>query len=114
MMYEELGPISRADAERELASGVRDRVCRALLRVALFHEDRSWIEKTLLRYLDDDDPWTRGVAATCVGHLARIHRTVDLTLLLPRLKSLLADPQAGAKARDALDDIRMFVADAEP
>jgi hypothetical protein len=109
MRYEELGPISRAEAAVELASGVRERVCPTLVRLALFDADRVWVEGTLAKFLQSDDAWTRGVAATCVGHVARIHRAVDLARLSPLLLRLLDDPATAGKAQDAFDDIAVYV-----
>jgi hypothetical protein len=110
MHYEELEPIARAEAAAELGSRDRERVCPALIRIALFDPDRSWIENTLAQFLQDEDPWIRGVAATCVGHVARIHRALDVACLLPLLRNLLDDPATAGKAQDALDDIGVYIA----
>jgi hypothetical protein len=44
-----------------------------------------------------------------LGHLARIHRQLDLELVLQRLAELKADPLVKAGAEDALDDIRFYL-----
>ena len=111
MQYEELKPIERDEAAREFVSGDRERVCPALVRIALFDPDRSWIEDNLARFLRDEDPWIRGVAATCVGHVARIHQALDMERLLPLVISLLDDPATAGKAQDALDDIGVYIRD---
>jgi hypothetical protein len=110
MRYDELEPISRAEAIVELASNNRERVCRALVRLTLFDTERGWIEGWLEKFLQSDDTWIRGVAATCVGHVARIHRAVDLRRLAPLLRVLLKDPATAGKAQDAFDDIEVYVA----
>jgi hypothetical protein len=109
MRYEELEYISRAEAAVELDSGDRERVCPTLVRLALFDRDRVWLEAILERFLKDQDPWIRGVAATCVGHVARIHRAMDLTRLLPLVRELLDDPATAGKAQDALDDVGVYL-----
>ncbi len=55
------------------------------------------------------DVEVRGTAVTCLGHLARLHRDLDLPLVLPTLQALRSDPGMGGRAEDALDDIRTFV-----
>ncbi len=49
------------------------------------------------------------VAATSIGHLARLHGLLDLDVIVPLLQELLHDPEIGGLAEDALADIRMFV-----
>jgi hypothetical protein len=51
----------------------------------------------------------RWYAAICLGHLARIHRQLDLEVVLQRLTELQTDPLVKAGADDALDDIRFFL-----
>lgn len=110
MEYEELDPISRELASEELACGDEVRVSRALVRLALFDTDRLWLEELLTQFLGDPRPQVRGVAATCVGHVARIHRRINLEVL-KKLQGLLDDQEMGGRVGDALDDIKMFVKD---
>ncbi|NUQ73531.1 MAG: hypothetical protein HUU21_08250 [Polyangiaceae bacterium] len=109
MRYEELDAISRPEAVIELNSRDRERVCRALVRVTLFDVDRAWIEDWLEKFLQSEDVWIRGVAATCVGHVARIHRALDLVRLAPLLRRLLDNPATAGKAQDAFDDIEVYI-----
>jgi hypothetical protein len=51
----------------------------------------------------------RGLAATCLGHVARIHKRLDLDLVLGALVPLKSDPVIGGYVRDALDDIKFFL-----
>jgi len=36
--------------------------------------------------------------ATCFGHLARIHGELDLVIVLPAVRKLQSDPDAGSNA----------------
>jgi hypothetical protein len=45
---------------------------------------------------------------TCIGYLARIHRTLDVSTALPLLEILREDPYCARRVRDALEDIRQF------
>jgi hypothetical protein len=109
MRYEEVTPISRDEAFKALATNDRDTVSGALLRLALHEKDRTWVEQLLVQFMQHQDPWVRGVAATCVGHVARIHRQLDHETTLSALKLLLNDPATAGKAQDALDDIEVFI-----
>jgi hypothetical protein len=48
------------------------------------------------------------MAAICLGHLARIHGTLDLDVVEPALERVLRDPNTTGDVQDALDDIRVF------
>lgn len=109
MEYEKLTPIKRTEALSEIESGDRDRVCDALTRLALHDPDPEWLETLLMANLSKPDPWVRGTAALCLGHVGRIHGKLNLETVIPALERLLEDPETEGKASDALDDIKMFV-----
>ena len=77
MKYETLQPISKKKAKELLARGGRESVCRTLVRIAMFESDRRWAQSHCLLFARHQDSFIRGVAATCLGHLARIHREID-------------------------------------
>jgi hypothetical protein len=109
MQYEELQPIAKDEAERELQSGDRDRVARAMLRLSLFDPDFRSSQELCLTQAQNADPWLRGVAAICLGHLARLHGTLDTARVIPMLQRLAEDPETAGKAQDALEDIEHFL-----
>ena len=78
MEYEEMIPIERAQAFSDIDSGVREKVCNALIRLALHDPDPVWLETLFTSKLNNSDPWVRGVAALCLGHVARIHGYLNL------------------------------------
>lgn len=104
-----MSPITHEDARIELESGVSERVSRTLVRLALHDRDRAFMEDILAIHLQSPDAWVRGVAATCVGHVARIHRALDTGRLIPLINKLGADNRTAGRMVDALDDIEMFV-----
>ena len=111
MKYVTTKPISRAQADRWLAKGDQKVICRTLVRVATFEPDRHWAQSQCIRFASHDDPFIRGVAATCLGHLARIHKTVDEDEVIPVVRQLLADPdpQTRAIAEDTISDFSIFL-----
>ena len=54
-------------------------------------------------------PAVTGLAVTSLGHIARIHRQLDLDKVLPVLEKLRSDPEIGGRVEDALDDIRKYL-----
>lgn len=109
MKYQEPTPLSRDKAEALLGSGDPATICETLVSIAFFDPDLDWAQKKCLDFTWHSDTSVRCVAATCIGHLARIHGDVDLDLVLPRLKAMHSDPETAGYAETALSDIRMFV-----
>ncbi|MGH9874665.1 MAG: hypothetical protein ACRD9S_19580 [Pyrinomonadaceae bacterium] len=106
MKYETIEPISKHDAEILLARDHSETICRTLVRVAMFEPDRHWAQSECLRFATHTDAAVRGLAATCLGHLARIHKVIDEDEVMPVVRMLLkdSDSQTRAKAEDAISD----------
>lgn len=109
MKYEEPTPTTKSEAKRILASSDLDRVREVLVYVALNEPDWRWVQEWCLRLLAHDDWSVRALAATCVGHVARIHRQLDLDRCLPALRALLDVPETCGYAESALEDVEMFI-----
>lgn len=111
MKYEQIEPIDRNQAETLLAGNGREAICRTLVSVATFESDRHWAQNQCLKFARHDDPFVRGVAATCLGHLARIHGVIDEDEVVPVVVELLRDKDPGTrgKAQDALSDFSTFL-----
>lgn len=95
--------------EAMLQSNDIDQISSAMLYMTNGVADIAWVQR---RYVDltthsNDD--VRGLALTCLGHVARIHGSVDWELVMPVLNRMLLDPLLGGRAQDAIDDIEMFV-----
>jgi hypothetical protein len=111
MKYETIEPISKDQAESLLAKDNRETICRTLVRVAMFEPDRHWAQSQCLRFARHKDSFVRGVAATCLGHLARIHKAIDEDEVIPVVRQLLqdTDPQTRAIAEDTISDFSMYL-----
>lgn len=109
LTFEAVGSIDRAAAEVEFSSGDSVRICRALVSLALHDLDLYWVQDICLTFLNDKNPEIGGVAATCLGHLARIHGKLDRERVIAALRSRQDDPEIGGRVDDALDDIDMFL-----
>jgi vesicle coat complex subunit len=74
------------------------------------HEaDWMWAQDQFVAMTSHRDPTVRSVAATCLGHIARIHGRLDLAKVIPILEALMRDPSTTGCAETALDDIKTFV-----
>jgi hypothetical protein len=86
-------------------------ISQTLVALALHDADWKKVEKYCLEFLEHPDAGVRAVAATCIGHLARIHKTLDLDIVLPALYRHLSDPGqwVAGNADNALSDIEIFM-----
>lgn len=109
MKAQESVGFNRSFAENELASGDVKRVCGALLSVAFQEPDWQWAQEKFLALLESESPDVRGLSATCLGHIARIHGKLDKGRVVAALNSHLDDKAILGQIEDALDDIAMFV-----
>lgn len=109
MKYITPSTITRAQAEAQFATGRQLEIIDALARITYNDPDWRWAQDCCLRYAEHPDPGVRGVAANCIGDLARIHKCLDLDRVFPVLKKLLSDENVVGRVEDALDDIRIFM-----
>jgi hypothetical protein len=107
--YKNPSKISRNEAIRIFSGGSTNEVCDALLAVAFYDKDWKWVQTQCLHFLNDADPDVRGLAATCLGHIARIHHKLERKLVVEALKSRFKDAKISEQIQDALDDIEMFL-----
>lgn len=111
MKYEEVEPITKRIAKSLLDQNNLEGICRALVRVAMTVPDRAWAQDQCLRFARHEDAFVRGVAATCLGHVARIHKKIDEDEVVPVVRLLLRDPdpQTRAIAEDTVDDFSTYL-----
>ncbi len=113
MKYHEPQSISRNEAEKCFLSGKPDQICDALVRIAFHDPDWRWAQAQCLRFIASSNNEIKGLAATCLGHLARIHRQLDIADVKAVLLKMTKDPIVGGRAEDALSDIQMYMENAE-
>jgi hypothetical protein len=112
MRYERPEPIGRSEALDAIASGDSARSSDAIIRLALNDPDGHWVEEVALGLMESNDPNERAVAATALGHIARIHGEISIDRVLPALRRLMDDPRTEGRAEDTLSDIAIFIPDA--
>lgn len=107
-LYVDIPPITPVEAEAIFRGDNVDTIPMALIRCTYHVFDYQWVQSWCVRLaLSSDDVSVRGIAAQCLGHLARIHGALDMTVVCPVLQRLLRDPNAWvvAEAEDAIRDI---------
>jgi hypothetical protein len=109
MQYREVQERGRQEIELLLRSPEKMDRLDALLSATYYDPEWRWVQNRCLEFLSHGDHEERGLAATCLGHLARIHKELDIELVLSRLAPLKNDPLVGSSVQDALDDIRFFL-----
>jgi len=103
---------SREQVLIDLQSTDTSTVCSGLLGIAFCEPDWQWAQDTLLQLLENHPhPNIRGLCATCLGHVARIHSKLDKNKVIKVLKKYSNDPNFAVRAgaENALDDIAMFI-----
>ncbi|MCW2291946.1 hypothetical protein M2262_001996 [Pseudomonas sp. BIGb0408] len=109
MNYQDPQPYNKRALEKAFASRDVKSICEALVSVALNDSDWRWAQNKCLEFLRNEIPDVRGLAATCLGHIARIHRQLDKEKVLIALREHLDDNIISGQIADALDDIDMFL-----
>jgi hypothetical protein len=109
MKYDQPRPRTRSELDKDLSSGDAATIATALTSAVLHESDRAYIECLIVKFLQHQEPWVRGVAAIAAGHVARMHHALSREKIVPLIETLLEDPQTSGKAQDALDDIEIFL-----
>jgi hypothetical protein len=82
-----------------------------LLEVCFELKDREWLEGFFMDVARADFcSDLRGLALTCLGHLARVYSEVSFDKVVPFLVEMKGCPGLEGRAQDALDDIDIFAA----
>lgn len=106
--YREPAPIARSEAMAALSSRDLNQVRETLVRIAFHDLDFEWTQTQCLEFCTHPDPEVRGVAVICLGHIARIHKRIDMEKVGPALEQVASDSHLAGIMQDALDDIQKF------
>lgn len=113
--YVEPPEASREAFAIALASGQATEIADALVGLVLSDPDWEFAEITCLALLGHSESQIRGLAVTCLGHVARVHGRIDVAAVSAAIETAAArDPAVARRAADALDDIRQYAREIDP
>ncbi len=92
-----------------LKSNKVEEICRVMVSVAYHEKDWIWAQNLFLDLFINKNYEISGLAAVCLGHVARIHSSLDKNKVVNILKTRLNEKEISARILDALDDIEIFV-----
>lgn len=108
MRYERVPESTRQELDDALTRGDDDAAQATLLSLGLHDPDGEWVQNRCLELLNHPSWALRSVAATCLGHVARIHGKIDRDRVLPALRKALKDRRTEGYAEQAIEDIETF------
>ena len=110
-MTDNNGLLTEKEVQQAFHSGDVALICSTLVELALTDPDWKNVQSYCLTFLEYPDAGVRAVAATCLGHLARIHKQLDLDLVLPALYRHQSDPGpwVAGTVDNALSSIERFI-----
>lgn len=107
--YEEPKEYAREDIEKMLASSEEKQIQDALLSIGLYGEDWKWSQDKCLEFVVHSNENIAGLAVTCLGHIARIHRELDKKTVLDALKKASQRSELSGRVGSAISDINVFI-----
>lgn len=107
--YDKVEPIDKKESEIIFKSNDVDKICKAAVSIAFFEQDWLWAQNKFLELLLNENSDISGIAATCIGHIARIQGRIEKEKVIAILRSRISEQAICGQINDALDDIEMYV-----
>jgi hypothetical protein len=109
--HEPIPEPARAQVEAAILRDDPDELARAVIGAALHADDGAWAEEVCVRLASHPHPNVRGNAVLGLGHVARVHASLDRGRALPILEAALgdADEYVRGQAHAAVDDVEHFL-----
>ena len=107
-IYEDVKQTTPDEVIDSIRSNDPKRICFSLVEGAYTLDDKRWVQDQCLLLMSHENQYVRQTCATCLGHIARIHGTLDLRRVIPALEFMLHhDPEVYGRgcAEDTLDGI---------
>jgi hypothetical protein len=103
-------PATAADVRAALGRGDVPAALDAMVGTALY-DLGHWeeLQELHLQLLEHDDHQVSSLAATCLGHLARVYRQLDEARVIKALRRKRSVPHMTGTAASALEDIEIFL-----
>ncbi|WP_223874833.1 hypothetical protein [Salinispora oceanensis] len=103
-------PATSADVRAAVDGGELVSALDAMVGAALYG-DGDWkeLQDLYLELLNHESCQVKALAATCLGHLARVYGQLDETRVVAALRHVRSVPNVGGAAVVALEDIELFL-----
>src|SRR5687767_6219278 len=111
LVYAPIPRMSKRDINAALRENDSKKLSVAVLSAALHSGDGVWAETIAYRLIDHQDPLVRGNAFLSLGHIARVHGTLDRSRAIDVLRVATHDMEEYVRghALDALDDVQHWI-----
>ena len=77
MEYKDPSPVDRSDFQVTLERGRPEEIAEKLVGLINTDPDSTWLQELCLTLIGHSEIPVRQIAVTALGHVARIHRTID-------------------------------------
>lgn len=108
--YESVTPMTRKELTVQLGSDSPQTVANALYAATRYEEDWKWVQEQCLKALTSPEIPVRWAAATCLGDLAFLRRSLDVRAVIPALVAATKDPEIADPAAFSLSMVMQFLA----
>ena len=109
MKYETVEPLTRAEAELQLATSDIEALPQVVAALYLV-DDSQWVIDQLHNLLEHPDKWVAGTAIMGFADLARVGVSLDTVTLEPLLLQLGQQRrELMGRVSSALEDIELFI-----
>ena len=109
--YEEIGPWSHEDVEQAIRADDIEALLRAVIGVSMHDDDWRYAQDLCVRLSSHPHFNVRGNAVLGFGHIARVHRQLERSLVQPIIQAALRDESdyIRGQADSAMDDTAFFL-----
>ncbi|SEB59507.1 hypothetical protein SAMN04489844_0628 [Nocardioides exalbidus] len=88
-----------------------DLIISRLIALALQGAEPEWLTGRSIELGSHPSAQVRRASVVALGHIARVHRSIDADVVVAHLQAMASDPDLAGAAADALEDIEMFTGD---
>jgi hypothetical protein len=107
--YQDVKVIEKDKAEQIFLTNNVENICSALVSISFYEKDWKWAQDKCLEFLINNNVIIAGLAAICLGHIARIHGKIEKDRVINALKHNLSNKELAGQIQDALDDIELYI-----
>lgn len=111
-IYRDIPFLSIKEIEQLFESGIDQNIINGILSISMHPIDKEKAIKYALKYIGHSNNTLKRVAIIALGHIARVYKEVDKSIILPPLEEIYndlnEDKEIRGIAEDAISDVKMF------